>query len=213
MSWFFILGAGASADSGLPTYRGPDGIYVNMFEMTTQENFNKIKLAVDAVEKPGPTYDKIKEVAPKGSFVLTQNIDGFVRTLGLDYVEIHMKGDELVYENIVQMGESLPRLKMHDTYKMIKKRKPPYVVIIGTSMMFPYLREYIHKGKAMGAKVIHINPASDYIVNVPWNEKWIRAGAVEGLDYLVEHVDDEDFWKLTYVDRVKGVKYVDLISD
>ena len=101
---FFILGAGASFDSGLPTYRGPDGLYN---DENLKERFEDILSTYTPVEKiwgfikplyeniansrPGPTYDKIKELGHeyKGSFIVTQNIDGHDLSTELPVVEIY----------------------------------------------------------------------------------------------------------------------------
>jgi NAD-dependent deacetylase len=75
-SIFFILGAGASTDSNLPTYRGDGGFYENtsikpenvLTYTPLQQNpktvwdfitplYQKIQQS-----RPGPTYDKLKEI-------------------------------------------------------------------------------------------------------------------------------------------------------
>lgn len=209
MSWFFILGAGASCDSGLPTFRGPEGIYVTDAEMTSLETFRKLKTAI-LENQPGPTYQLIKEIAPPGSYILNQNIDGYADTTGLEVVNMHVRGHvssaaDLEYENIVQIGEMLPREKAAEMYKLTKKGpvgygKAKYILVIGTSMQFPYLRTFISRAKRWGAKVIHINPDENYInlteacrystryerYVVRNNEKWLQLTAYEGLKLIQE---------------------------
>ena len=100
-SIFFILGAGASFDSGLPTYRGPSGLYDGKEK---PEDILSLYSPLDKVwdflaplyekiseSKPGLTYDLIKELGKKypGSFILTQNIDGHALSTEIPVVEIH----------------------------------------------------------------------------------------------------------------------------
>lgn len=206
MSWFFILGAGASCDSGLPTFRGPNGVYVTDSQMTSEETFNKLKKEIVAHE-PGPTYQLIKEIAPPGSFILNQNIDGYAESTGLRVVNMHVRGEktgkDLEYENMVQLGEKLPRKKMHEMNCLSKKGVPgfgraKYILVIGTTMQFPYLRTYITRVKRYGAKVIHINPDPGYInltvdgggkyeyYIVKNNETWLMKTSAEGLKMIKE---------------------------
>lgn len=98
---FFILGAGASVDSGLPTYRGPNGLYQNkkpyqildFYNSNLSEIWDFLKpLYLQIYEStPGPTYTLIKEIGQTHlqSFIFTQNIDMMVRSTGIPYVEMH----------------------------------------------------------------------------------------------------------------------------
>lgn len=76
MEIIFILGSGASVDSGLPTYRGIGGIYKdNSYEhFLSYENFKKnprdiwefhkeLYHQISSIEHPGKTYLKIKELS------------------------------------------------------------------------------------------------------------------------------------------------------
>lgn len=251
-SIFFILGAGASVDSGLPTYRGENGIYEKsvskpekiLSPKTINDNpqivwdflenlYNKIKQC-----SPGPTYSKLSEISKKypDSFILTQNIDGYAKTVNVPVVEMHgnystaycmscrkindiidlsqqrlkqSNSDDLLPDefisnndisekiifpnqmkcpcggwyrpNVVLFEENLPKREVDFTYKLLRMR-PKYVVIIGTSMQFPYLRVFINKAKSKGSKVIHINPDTQYASEVKKNEIWIKKLASEGLD-------------------------------
>lgn len=106
----FITGAGISADSGLPTYRGVGGLYNNRL---TEENL-PIELATSKMImeiRPDITWRhlanieqacrkarfnrgheviaNIEQLKPQ-SWVLTQNIDGFHRAAGSkNLIEIH----------------------------------------------------------------------------------------------------------------------------
>ena len=107
----FITGAGLSADSGLPTYRGLGGLYNGL----TEEGI-PIEAALSgsmlrqrpelcwrylaqlgracAAARPNAAHQAITDfgVCHPGSWVLTQNIDGFHRQAGFPpkrLIEIH----------------------------------------------------------------------------------------------------------------------------
>lgn len=44
--------------------------------------------------------------------------------------------------NIVLFNEDLPSEKIKDMKNLILKNKPKYIIVIGTSMQFPYLRGF-----------------------------------------------------------------------
>jgi NAD-dependent deacetylase len=110
----FITGAGISADSGLPTYRGVGGLYnsgkteegysidqclsASMFAVRPDITWKYMFQVGEAVIqcKPNPAHEIIarweKEFAQQGGkiVVLTQNIDGYHRLAGSENVlEIH----------------------------------------------------------------------------------------------------------------------------
>lgn len=198
MSIFWILGAGASLDSGLPIYRGPQGIYQDL------KNINDPAVLDALIEKiqqgaPGETYKYIQDISPEGSFILTQNIDGYALSTGLDVVEMHLRG-HLCRKNVVLLGENLPTEHVTRVYTLIKERRPKYTIVLGTSFQFPYLRTFITKAKAKGSQVIHINPDLNYTGNLRYrytytsssvkgvykNEKMIYTEAVEGIEQFRE---------------------------
>lgn len=109
---FFVLGAGASVDSGLFTYRGPQGMYsrndITPETILTEKYFKKDPSTVwnflkPQYEKlctatPGPTYQKLAEMCHKypKSFILTQNIDRLVtKNITVPIVEIHGQYDQI----------------------------------------------------------------------------------------------------------------------
>ena len=97
----FILGAGASVDSGLKTYRGENGIYTSDVNFEPEQilcpevlyldpcgpekiwSFLRPLYAHIRATQPGPTYTVLREIFEKypSSMVLTQNIDSFARTI------------------------------------------------------------------------------------------------------------------------------------
>jgi NAD-dependent deacetylase len=218
---FFILGAGASVDSGLFTYRDKDnGLYINSpqeilsidsFEPEKVWKFLKPQYERFSQAKAGPTYDMIDKICQKcpQSFVMTQNIDRLIQTVSIDknqILEIHGKYDSAICthcrsiskspptqfncENcnkgqirpdIVLFGEEISKEKTRQMFTYIARNHVDYVVVIGTSMQFPYLDRIIKKIKHRGAKIIHINPDPDYSVNVKRHENWMKKPAFEGL--------------------------------
>lgn len=220
----FLLGAGASVDSGLPTYRGMGGLY-NQGNVQPEEVLNATSFRQDPKRvwdfllplydkykeaQPGPTYQQLKKLTDKyPSFILTQNVDGFVTQLTSHVVELHgnmhsaycalcgqksevtseppqcTKCNKLMRPNIVLFGENL---KIQDTEQAGKfiKSHPTHFIIIGTGLHFPYLRNLVNRAKHRGAKVIHINPDPNYIANVKLGEEWLPVDSYKGLVTLEE---------------------------
>lgn len=220
-SIFFILGAGASFDSGLPTYRGPEGLYNDDIDpadiLSVDSPLDTVwDFLVPLYEKigqsqPGPTYELIKELGKKypDSFILTQNIDGHALHTGLPVVEIHGNWKYMhcttcetevgvalgtrdcscggrYKPNIVLYGQGLPKKEVTSLNKLINTNHPTKVVVVGTTLQFPYLRNYIAKAKAKGAQVVHINPDESYGKKVMYNELWLKVTSKEGLTTLLE---------------------------
>ena len=106
----FITGAGLSAESGLPTYRGIGGLYDEanteedipievalsggMLKQRPEITWKYLLQVADACRGAGHNIGheliaKIQEIKPD-SWVLTQNIDGFHRSAGSNQlIEIH----------------------------------------------------------------------------------------------------------------------------
>jgi len=227
----FILGSGASVDSGLPTYRGPEGIYTSS-DLDPEDYFSKINIAKD-IDKvwdffrplykqiskatPGLTYTKLAEVLEKhpNSTIITQNIDGLAQQIikTIPIIEVHGTSKTMTCMNkhcmskhnvnldkpecscgywcrpdIVCYGENLDPRALRDCFIQSKKAYK-YVTIIGTTVQFSYLVAFIHNAKRKGAKVIHINPDSDYGLTIKKNEISIRATAFDGLVQFMENYD------------------------
>jgi len=229
----FILGSGASVDSGLPTYRGPNGIYkdedypekyfqnINFNNILNIWNVPEIEkvwdffrdLYITSFNKDlGPTYKEIENIITKypNSCIITQNIDGLALKLNcnIPIIEIHGNNRNMMCMNkkckkinkinidnpycecksycrpdIVCYGEELDSKKVEQCCKETKKFYK-YVVIIGTTLQFDYLKRFIQNAKRRFAKVIHINPDKNYVENVGKNEIWIKDNALEGLKYF-----------------------------
>lgn len=112
----FITGAGISAESGLPTYRGLGGLYntegtedgmsieealsAEVFYRTPELTWKYLRQIESAVD--GATYNRAHEIIAEISkrfsrvFTLTQNIDGFHRDVETkNLIEIHGNLHEL----------------------------------------------------------------------------------------------------------------------
>ena len=200
-SIFFILGAGASVDSGLKTYRGLDGLYEgkNYEEILTADTlqnnpeliwkFTENFLADVHKATLGPTYmymKKLIETHPD-SFIITQNVDGIAsKAFTIPVIELHGNSNYMVClecdrrhpidfskkcncggdcrPDVVLFGESLDNKLVQRIYLLIKEKNPEYILIIGTSMQFEYLRTFIYKTKVQKKNRIHINPDPKYKV-------------------------------------------------
>lgn len=227
MDCLFILGAGTSVDSGLFTYRTEDKVFTPISCYDSYEcmwdHFSFLhKCILNSFE--GPTYKLLKEiVADTNSAVLTQNVDGYANKLQCEVIELHgnmrnmycmrcKKFKEIDPNNLICEcgGKMRPDVILLDEplsnevileATHICKRNYKYVVIIGTTLQFPYLRKLISLAKGRGAKVIHINPDPNYndscitekdtysslgkklkvLNNVRKGEVWIQKNSYEGL--------------------------------
>jgi NAD-dependent deacetylase len=180
----FLLGSGASVDSGLFTYRGlnsrkSETVYSTDSTSVVWTKLEPLIQRIQSVQSRGRTYDVIQEIVDlcETSVVLTQNIDGLARTLkNTTVVELHGNVNEVVCPNcgivsqrvccgqlrrpnVVLVGDSISG---HHRVKTLMKRSYDYVLVIGTTLEFPYLRKTIGFVKGSGARVIHINPDPDY---------------------------------------------------
>ncbi|MGB3621024.1 NAD-dependent deacylase [Ketobacter sp. MCCC 1A13808] len=119
----FITGAGISADSGLPTYRGIGGLYED--KQTEHGIPIEVALSGDMMStRPDITWKYLRQIEQScrgaafnqahqviadieqlkpESWVLTQNIDGFHRSAGSkNVIEIHGQVGELVCTRCLQ---------------------------------------------------------------------------------------------------------------
>jgi NAD-dependent deacetylase len=99
-----ITGAGISADSGIPTFRGTDGLWKNFRaeDLATPEAFARDprlvwgwydwRRGLIAACRPNPAHDAVAELERRSSnfWLITQNVDGLHRQAGSrDLSEIH----------------------------------------------------------------------------------------------------------------------------
>lgn len=99
-----LTGAGISADSGVPTFRGADGLWRNFRaeDLATPEAFERDPRLVwewynwrrelIATKKPNPAHEAVAEMERRfpGFWLITQNVDGLHRIAGSTRLsEIH----------------------------------------------------------------------------------------------------------------------------
>lgn len=207
----FILGSGSSVDSGLFTYRDSNK-YNNIATLdddvdTIWEKLLPIFCKAKECNCLSNTYKIINDIMLKNpnSYILTQNIDGLIKQIKTEniielhgninymkckkcnlYVETDVNKkycicSERYYPMVTLYGETL-------TFNLGRTLKKPYkyVLVIGTSLQFQYLRDIINKCKSKGSKVIHINPDFYYNTVIRKNEIFIQKNAYEGLLEFVE---------------------------
>lgn len=239
----FILGSGTSVDSGLFTYRGINRKITEEITNKTSlsevwnyfENFHQICSNVEL----GETYHLIDQVIDlfPNSDILTQNIDRLIFKLKnknpiielhgncfemkcsncgtIENINFNKKKCDCEYDfkpNVTLLGDFLDKNVNIECHK-IKKIKYKYILIIGTTLQFPYLRQIIGKIKQRGVEVIHINPDKNYNdiprpfngqsishgkylslkkkCNVRKKEIWINKNAAEGLKEFIQMVKSE----------------------
>ena len=229
----FITGAGISADSGLPTYRGIGGLYE---EKLTEEDV-PIEEALSGqmlLRRPELTWKYIAQVEracrgadfnaghrviaeiearKPGTWVLTQNVDGFHRRAGSrNLIEIHGRitelyctgcshsrsvedfaalqippscpqCGELVRPDVVLFGEMLPQGAVDRLYGEVS-RGFDMVFSVGTTSVFPYIAEPVRLARQWGVPAVEINPGETEVSQVV--DYRIRAGAAETLTKLWE---------------------------
>jgi NAD-dependent deacetylase len=227
----FITGAGMSADSGLPTYRGIGGLY----EDQLTEEAIPIEEALSGgmlVQRPDVTWKylleieracragshnrgheviaQIEEHVP-GTWVLTQNVDGFHHAAGSrNLIEIHGRIADLhcircpfrvhvancppfttypqcphcgglVRPEVVLFGEALPERALQTLFDQLD-RGFDLVFSIGTTSVFPYIAEPVIQARIRGLPTVEINPARSEVSDVVHYK--LRGRAADVLDRL-----------------------------
>jgi NAD-dependent deacetylase len=124
----FLTGAGISADSGIPTYRGSDGIWVKGTKFHKPEEFGTFKYFKENPEEvwqyslfrkkmfenaqPNESHLeilKIENLLQDRFQLITQNIDNLHRRAGTERIyEIHGKSREIKCSNGCKGIEDLP---------------------------------------------------------------------------------------------------------
>jgi len=227
----FITGAGISAESGLPTYRGIGGLYND----TTTEDGIPIEtaLAGEMLKKNpevtwkylarieescrGAVFNRAHEVIAEmerhfpAVWVLTQNIDGFHHAAGSKKViEIHgdlhkllctacswretvpdysglsmpprcPRCDRIVRPEVVFFGEMLPFEQVRVLYGELDAGFDIYFSV-GTTSVFPYIREPVLMGNSLNRTTVEINPDDTEISDIV--DIKIRLGAAEALEKI-----------------------------
>ncbi len=237
-SILFITGAGISADSGLPTYRGIGGLYND--KLTEDGIPVEMALAGETLQKrPEVTWKYLSQIEKncrnakfnrgheviaemekhfERVWVLTQNIDGFHRAAGSrNIIDIHgdmhrlacticgWRGAVKDYSGIdipprcpdcagiarpevVFFGEMLPIDKLAVLERELMRGFDIYFSI-GTSSVFPYIRQPIVAAKQLGRPTIEINPEDTEISGLV--DIKLRMHAAEALDAIWKATDKD----------------------
>jgi NAD-dependent deacetylase len=227
----FITGAGISADSGLPTYRGIGGLYND--KLTEDGIPIETALAGETLRKqPEVTWKYLSQIESnyrKAKFnrghkviaemekhfervwVLTQNIDGFHHAAGSrNVIDIHGDMHKLVcmrcgrrstvkdYSGIdippkcpdcsgiirpevVFFAEMLPEDKLKVLDRELIQGFDIYFSV-GTSSVFPYIRQPIVAAEQSGRSTVEINPEDTEISSLV--DIKLRMRAAEALDAI-----------------------------
>lgn len=180
MSILFITGAGISAPSGIPTYRGDnDSLYndedhMNLMHIdslnTTEgcikvkEHMNKWKELISSKEPNEAHYLVTELVQQHGGIVLTQNVDDLHERSGLPSEDIfHLHGSlfgpykegfelEQIYD-VVLFGDDVKDESVTQAYKM---NDTEVTVLVGTSLNVYSPFYYIDPSKPI--YIINKNP-------------------------------------------------------
>lgn len=160
MRILFLTGAGLSANAGLPTYRGPDGVYTNsdfkIEEFMTFRNYKKNTEEVSAYM--ADLHAKFSGVQPSdwhkfiGSLqdnhnvlVVTQNIDGLHQAAGSkNVIELHGNAGRMVIRegleapDVVFFDDIVPDERF-DHIDDWSEKGVDLAIAIGTTMQFSYL--------------------------------------------------------------------------
>lgn len=211
ISRFFILGAGASVDSGLPTYRNQGRVITTTLEnLQTRHGIETIWRDLRELQatQPGPTYEKLEQLLLEcngNAMVVTQNVDGLIHGIdlhGARVVELHGNlkratclscGAEvtstmeaacpmclvgLLRPHVILVGEAIDPCQLSDIYSWISKARPSECYIVGTTMQFAYLHNFVRQCCIKGnpCRVIHVNPDPEYT----WHQKRIKTVCAMG---------------------------------
>ena len=238
-SVLFITGAGLSAESGLPTYRGLGGMYNDRLT----EDGIPIETALAGVTLQrapeitwryiaklearcrgaafNPAHRVIADIGRRWPrvWVLTQNIDGFHRDAGSEHVieihgnihrvlcsscgfrrDIHDFSDieippscprcgQLMRPDVVLFGEMLP---VEAVTALVEQMDEGFDVCfsVGTTSVFPYIRQPLENAKRHGRPTVEINPEETEVSSMV--DVRIASGAVDALTRIWEAVSGED---------------------
>lgn len=229
----FITGAGVSVDSGLPTYRGVAGLY----DHKETEDGIPIEVALSGSmiqSRPELTWKYLMQIGEAcrgktwnrghsiiaeferqlpGTWLLTQNIDGFHRDAGSkNLIEIHgtmrklfctecaveFKSAEfelnhlppqcpvcggLIRPTVVLFDEMLPDEAVAQLSRQLQIGFD-LIVVVGTSALFPYIANPVHQARFSPCLTVEINPDQTSLSEIV--DIKLELGATDGLLQLAE---------------------------
>ena len=174
-----FTGAGLSTESGLPDFRGPDGLWTRQDKGLPPE---PLKVAWDAVE-PNAGHLAIAELQKlnKLKFLISQNVDSLHLKSGIRpkmLAELHGNITKLrcrrceetvnreegrtrchcggvLVKSVVGFGEALPRKDLMLSYE--HARKSDLFVVVGSSLVVTPAADMPREALLSGAKLVIIN--------------------------------------------------------
>jgi len=176
----FLTGAGLSANSGLPTYRGPGGLYEegNTESGLPIEEFLSAKNQIENPEEVNSYIQKManiiteaepndihKSIAQLESIVetpirvFTQNIDDLHERAGSSNV-IHLHG---TVSDPVLFGANIPSWALGELDYVLPQAQ--VCVIIGTSIVFNYLIDWVNMLKKWNCKIILLDTDPEHTLS------------------------------------------------
>lgn len=199
----FILGAGASVDSGLFTYRGSQGIYKGNDEspekILTMKSFCEDPMKVWNILNPqfekmkqaqlGPTYQEIQKLCQKfpNSFVLTQNVDRLATQLPVDVIELHGRYDEMICSSCGEILSSLNSNRLCETCNVICR---PNILFFDEKLSENTFNEVY--------KLLDRNPKTVVIIGTTLQFLYLKAFIIEmkAAGAKIIHINpDLDYWQ------------------
>lgn len=174
-----FTGAGVSTDSGLPDFRGPDGLW------TRQEKGlppKPMSVSWDQVD-PNPGHYALVHLLESGKlrFLITQNVDNLHRKSGIPrelIAELHGNitrlrcrrcvittprseglqrcacGGELA-KSVVDFGEPLPEKDLKQSFE--HSRKSDLFIVLGSSLVVTPAADMPKEALKAGAKLVIVN--------------------------------------------------------
>lgn len=175
-----LTGAGISVASGLRPYRGPDGLWesgeldpmevasVQALEQHPERVAGYLHELRARVERASPNAAhealvRLEQRYPHFALV-TQNVDGLHARAGSQRLfELHgsllrnrsFQGIEL--PAVVLFGGMLPLGVVSGIEHFLTTTPPEVLLVIGTTALFPHIREWISRARRKGGFVVEIN--------------------------------------------------------
>jgi NAD-dependent protein deacetylase/lipoamidase len=191
-----LTGAGISTESGLPDFRGPDGIWTRRDKGLPSKGMN---VPWDAVE-PNAGHLAVVELQKlqKLKFLISQNVDnlhlksgirpdllaelhGNIARLRCSRCEVTVKREEgltrcrcggALVKSVVDFGESLPRKDLMMSYE--HAGKSDLFVVLGSSLVVTPAADMPREALQSGAKLVIINQGEtpfDSVANMRFHER------------------------------------------
>jgi len=207
-----FTGAGISTESGLPDFRGPDGLWTRRDKGLPPR---PMEVPWDAVE-PNAGHRAVVELQKlnKLKFLISQNVDNLhlksgirpdllaelhgniarlrcsrcEETVGRDEARTRCRCGGALVKSVVDFGESLPRRDLMLSYE--HARKSDLFVVVGSSLVVTPAADMPREALQSGAKLVIINQGEtpfDLVANLRFHEEIgeVFPGAVRRLKRLM----------------------------